>query len=44
VIVRPSMIGEWFNKGEKVTLKFLPEKAHVFAYPEAGLREEIVVE
>ncbi len=44
VIVRPSMIGEWFDKGEKVTLKFLPEKAHVFAYPEAGLREEIVVE
>ena len=44
VIVRPSMIGEWFDIGEKVTLKFLSEKAHVFAYPEAGLREEIVVE
>jgi len=44
VIVRPSMIGEWFDIGEKVTLKFLPEKAHVFVYPEAGLREEIVVE
>jgi iron(III) transport system ATP-binding protein len=44
VIVRPSMIGEWFDIGEKVTLKFLPEKAHVFAYPEAGLREETVVE
>jgi len=44
VIVKPSMIGEWLNIGEKVTLRFLPEKAHVFAYPEVGLKEEIVVE
>lgn len=44
VIVKPSMIGEWFNIGEKVTLRFPPEKAHVFAYPEVGLREEIVAE
>ncbi len=44
VIVKPSMIGEWFNTGEKVTLRFLPEKAHVFTYPEVGLREEITVE
>jgi len=44
VIVKPSMIGEWLNTGEKVTLSFLPEKAHVFTYPELGLREEITVE
>jgi ABC-type Fe3+/spermidine/putrescine transport system ATPase subunit len=44
VVVKPSLIGEWFNIGEKVTLSFPPEKAHVFTYPEAGLREEISVE
>jgi ABC-type Fe3+/spermidine/putrescine transport system ATPase subunit len=44
VIVKPSLIEEWFNTGEKVTVSFSPERAHVFAYPEAGLREEIAVE
>lgn len=44
VIVKPSMIGEWFNIGEKVILRFPPEKTHVFAYPKVGLREEIAVE
>ncbi|MDH5754370.1 MAG: ABC transporter ATP-binding protein, partial [Candidatus Bathyarchaeota archaeon] len=44
VIVKPSLVGEWFNTGEKVTVSFPPEKAHVFAYPEAGLKEEISVE
>jgi ABC-type Fe3+/spermidine/putrescine transport system ATPase subunit len=44
VVVKPSLIGEWLNIGEKVTLNFPPEKAHVFTYPEAGLREELTVE
>jgi ABC-type Fe3+/spermidine/putrescine transport system ATPase subunit len=44
MVVKPSLIGELFNIGEKVTLSFPFEKAHVFAYPEAGLREEISVE
>jgi ABC-type Fe3+/spermidine/putrescine transport system ATPase subunit len=44
VSVRPSMIGEWFTLGEKVTVSFLPEKAHIFKYPELGLKEEIAVE
>jgi ABC-type Fe3+/spermidine/putrescine transport system ATPase subunit len=44
VIVKPSTVGEWFNIGENVTVSFPPEKAHVFAYPEAGLKEEIAVE
>ena len=44
VIVKPSLIEEWFNTGEKVTVSFSPERAHVFVYPEAGLREEIAVE
>lgn len=44
VIVKPSTIGEWFDIGENVTVSFPPEKAHVFAYPEAGLKEEIAVE
>jgi len=44
VIVKPSMIGQWFNIGEKVTVSFPPEKARVFTYPEAGLKEEIAAE
>jgi len=30
--------------GEKVALSFQPESAHLFTYPEAGLREELAVE
>jgi len=44
VVVKPSLIGEWLNTGEEVTLSFPPEKAHVFVYPEVGLREEMAVE
>jgi ABC-type Fe3+/spermidine/putrescine transport system ATPase subunit len=44
VIVKPSLGEEWFNVGEKVTISFTPEKAHVFVYPEVGLREETAVE
>ncbi|NWG10618.1 ABC transporter ATP-binding protein [Candidatus Bathyarchaeota archaeon] len=44
VIVKPSLVGEWFNTGEKIILSFPLEKAHVFAYPDVGLREEIAVE
>jgi len=44
VVVRPSLVEEWLKLGEKVTLSFSPENTHVFAYPEAGLREELAVE
>jgi len=44
LIVKPSLIGEWFNIGEKVTASFQRENAHVFPYPETGLKEEIAVE
>lgn len=44
VIVKPSLIGEWWKVGEKVTVSFPLEKTHVFAYPKAGLREELAVE
>jgi ABC-type Fe3+/spermidine/putrescine transport system ATPase subunit len=44
LIVKPSLMGEWFNIGEKVTVSFQREKAHVFPYPETGLKEEIAVE
>jgi ABC-type Fe3+/spermidine/putrescine transport system ATPase subunit len=44
VVVEPSLIGEWFGTEEKVTVSFEPEKAHVFAYPEAGLKEETSAE
>lgn len=44
VVVSPSLTCEWFNIGEKVTVNFQPENAHLFVYPEVGLREEIAVE
>jgi len=44
VIVKPSLIGEWLNVGEKVTVSFPQNKAHVFVYPKIGLREELAVE
>jgi len=44
VVVRPSLVEEWLKVGEKVTLSFSHENTHVFAYPEAGLREELTVE
>jgi ABC-type Fe3+/spermidine/putrescine transport system ATPase subunit len=44
VIVKPSLTEEWFNAGEKVTVSFPMDKAHVFAYPSVGLKEEIAVE
>jgi ABC-type Fe3+/spermidine/putrescine transport system ATPase subunit len=44
VIVKPSMVGKWFKLEEKVSVNFPAESAHVFAYPEAGLKEELAVE
>jgi len=44
VIVKPSIIGEWFRLDQKVTVTFPSEKAHLFPYPEVGLKEEIAVE
>jgi len=44
VVVKPSLTQEWFNIGEKVSASFLPEKAHIFTYPDTGLKEEIAVE
>jgi ABC-type Fe3+/spermidine/putrescine transport system ATPase subunit len=44
VVVKPSLAGEWFNTNQEVTISFPPEKAHMFAYPEGGLREEIAIE
>ncbi len=44
VSLKPSLTEEWFNIGEKVSVRFSPEKTNVFAYPDAGLKEEIAVE
>ncbi len=44
VVVKPSMTEKWFNLGEKVSVKFPTEKAHIFSYPETGLKEETAVE
>jgi ABC-type Fe3+/spermidine/putrescine transport system ATPase subunit len=43
VINRPSLTEEWVTLGEEVTITYPLEKAHLFAYPEAGLTEEIAV-
>jgi ABC-type Fe3+/spermidine/putrescine transport system ATPase subunit len=44
VLVKPSMIGEWFNTDDKVTVSFAPDKTHMFPYPQTGLKEEMSVE
>lgn len=44
VIVKPSMMGQWFKVDEEVTVSFPPEKVHMFQYPETGLKEELAVE
>jgi iron(III) transport system ATP-binding protein len=44
IIVKPSMIEEWFKMNEKVSVSFPPDKTHVFRYPETGLKEELAVE
>jgi ABC-type Fe3+/spermidine/putrescine transport system ATPase subunit len=43
VVIRPSLTEKWIDVGKSVTLSFPPDKTHVFAYPEAGLAEEISV-
>lgn len=44
VVVRPSLLTEWFSTGEKVTVDFPVEKILVFPYPRRGLREELALE
>jgi iron(III) transport system ATP-binding protein len=44
VVVKPSMMEEWLGMDEKVTVRFSPEKACIFRYPAAGLKEEMAVE
>ena len=44
VIVKPSIIGEWFKLDERITVSFPSTKAHLFSYPEAGFKEEIAAE
>lgn len=44
VIVRPAIIGEWYNVGDEVTVTFPVEKSYVFSYPKRGLRTELALE
>ncbi|RJS80174.1 ABC transporter ATP-binding protein [Candidatus Bathyarchaeota archaeon] len=44
ILTRPSLTGKWYKIGEKVTVSFPSEKAHIFTYPKVGLREELAVE
>jgi ABC-type Fe3+/spermidine/putrescine transport system ATPase subunit len=43
VVIKPSLAEAWIDVGTEVTLSFTSEKAHVFAYPAAGLMAEISV-
>jgi iron(III) transport system ATP-binding protein len=44
IVARPSLGGEWFKEGDKVTVGFLPEKSHLFLYPPKGLMTELELE
>jgi ABC-type Fe3+/spermidine/putrescine transport system ATPase subunit len=44
VVVRPSLMEEWFSTDDRVTLSFPSEKSYVFPYPIRGLQEELAVE
>jgi len=44
VVVKPSMVGKWFNVGEQVTVHLPKDKTYVFKYPSKGLRGELAVE
>jgi iron(III) transport system ATP-binding protein len=44
VVVRPALMVEWLNVGEKVTVSFPVEKSFIFAYPEKGLKTELALE
>ncbi len=43
-VVRPALMVEWLDVGEKVTLSFQVEKSFVFTYPERGLKGELALE
>jgi ABC-type Fe3+/spermidine/putrescine transport system ATPase subunit len=43
IVNRPSLTEEWIDIGKNVTLSFPAENTHVFAYPPAGLTDEISV-
>jgi len=44
IVVRPALMAEWLEVGEKVSVSFPVEKNFVFAYPEKGLKEELALE
>jgi ABC-type Fe3+/spermidine/putrescine transport system ATPase subunit len=44
IVTMPSLAGEPYNEGEKITVSFEPEKSHVFSYPLRGLLDELKLE
>jgi len=44
VVVRPALMTEWLDIGEKVTVSFPIEKSFVFTYPKRGLKKELALE
>jgi ABC-type Fe3+/spermidine/putrescine transport system ATPase subunit len=44
VVVRPALMAEWLDAGERVTVSFPAEKSFVFSYPKKGLKKELALE
>ena len=44
IVTMPTLASEPYNVGERITVSFLPEKSHVFNYPQKGLTEELKLE
>jgi ABC-type Fe3+/spermidine/putrescine transport system ATPase subunit len=44
IVTMPTLASETYNVGERVAVSFLPEKSHVFTYPQKGLIEELKLE
>lgn len=44
VVIRPALVGAWFDVGDEVTVSFPSDKSFVFSYPSKGLREELALE
>ena len=44
VVVRPTLLGDSYEVGERVSVSFSPDKVMVFPYPKRGLRGELSLE
>ena len=44
VVVHPTIISEWYNVNDEVTVSFPIEKSFIFSYPKRGLTTELALE